>query len=331
MLKVLNLILLHCILPFGTVAQVVDTGRFSQRWAALGTLVEITVFAPTDSVAEGCFQTCRNMIEALDGILSDYRPDSEVNRLVQTPGQWIPVSLPLFELLTYSRQLGARSGGALNVQIGALSKLWRSARASGTPPRRAEIRKGVRLLDTALVDLDQRLQAVRIAKPGLSFDFGAIGKGYIADQMAAALRQMGITVFLIDLGGDLVAGDAPPSLPAWQIQIPWASSHVQLCNASVASSGPDYQFLMHRGRIYSHIIDPRTGWGVNHVSAATVVAPLGWQADALASIVSILPIAQSVALLESLDDIDGIMLTPEGLVATGRFSPLLPLLSDKKL
>jgi thiamine biosynthesis lipoprotein len=127
------------------------------------------------------------------------------------------------------------------------------------------------------------------------------------------LRNHGFAQALIDASGDLVVGDPPPGKTGWRVAIerlvnpespessrpPRKRDVVLLANQAIATSGSTVQFAEIEGRHYSHIIDPRTGLGLQTHSMVTVIAPSGIQADSLASAVSVLGARAGIEFIES--------------------------------
>jgi thiamine biosynthesis lipoprotein len=133
----------------------------------------------------------------------------------------------------------------------------------------------------------------------MQLDMGAIAKGYAADKVLALLKSFGITTALVDAGGDMVAFGIPPQKKGWTIGINVPGQQEKLLerklilsNKAVATSGDAFQYMLHDGKKYGHIIDPRTGYGVTFQRNVTVVAPTATTADWLATACSILTLDQ---------------------------------------
>jgi thiamine biosynthesis lipoprotein len=133
----------------------------------------------------------------------------------------------------------------------------------------------------------------------MQLDMGAIAKGYAADKVLALLQSLEITTALVDAGGDMVAFGIPPQKKGWTIGINVPGQQEKLLerklvlsNKAVATSGDAFQYLLHEGKKYGHIIDPRTGYGVTFQRNVTVVAPTATTADWLATACSILTLEQ---------------------------------------
>lgn len=259
----------------------------------MGTACRITLYAPSEPHAAKAAEAAFRRIADLEAILSDYRPNSEAMAVFRREtGIWHEVSPDLAAILRRSQYLHASTDGAFDVTLGPLTQLWRQARKSGELPDSqtladARARSGLHLLH-----IDPRADRVRFAATGMRPDFGAIGKGWAADEALITLRRQQTPIALIDFGGDLVAGDPPPNAAdGWQIIVQNGLSQprtITLRNRAVATSGDLEQYLEVDGVRYAHIIDPRTGLGITRRAAATVVAQSGALADALASAACVL-------------------------------------------
>jgi thiamine biosynthesis lipoprotein len=259
----------------------------------MGTPCRITLYAPSEPQAAEAATAAFQRIAALEAILSDYRPDSEAMRLFQqSPHIWHDISPDLAAILRLSSRIHTSTGGAFDPTLGPLTQLWRQSRKQAELPdpdtlADARARSGMHLLE-----IDPDSDRVRFTTTGMRPDFGAIGKGWAADQAIVVLRTHHAHRTLVDFGGDLVAGDSPLDSPdGWLITIRdglGEPRQITLRNSAVATSGDVEQYLEIDGIRYSHIIDPRTGLGLTRRRAATVIAPTGALADALASAACVL-------------------------------------------
>jgi thiamine biosynthesis lipoprotein len=257
-------------------ACVLRAERFESVEPLMGTLVRITIYSKDASPMRPAFAR----IAQLDEELSDYKPDSELNRLCRTHGEPVKVSEDLFRVLEASVKLSALTNGAFDVTIGPVTHLWRLGKL---PDAEATNRVGWRNL---VLDKKQRTVELRLA--GMQLDLGAIAKGYAADEALKTLRGLGVTRALIAVSGDIVAGDAPPGTKGWRIGLEPAGGEIFLRSAAVSTSGDTEQSREIGGVRYSHIIDPKTGLGLRSAVAVTVVARRGLDADPIATAVSVM-------------------------------------------
>jgi thiamine biosynthesis lipoprotein len=155
------------------------------------------------------------------------------------------------------------------------------------------------------IRLDPEHQTVTLQRPAMRLDLGAVAKGYATDRALQQLRDLGIRHALVNAGGDMSLGRAPPGSRGWRIGVApleageEPSRILLLERCGVATSGDAWQYVEINGRRYSHILDPRTGLGLTTRSSVTVVAADGMMADSLASAVSVLGRDKGLALIES--------------------------------
>jgi thiamine biosynthesis lipoprotein len=221
-------------------------------------------------------------MDSLNQIMSDYADGSEINRLSETSGQgrWVQVSADLFNVLQKAQTIAWLSNGRFDPTIGPLSLLWRRAVRQGQFPTAKQRRQARRAVGVRHMKLDSATHSVKLMRTGMRLDVGGIGQGFAIDEAAIVLRRLGIRAFLIDLGGDVLAGEG-----TWSVALD--STIITLRNAAITTSGDTYRHLDYRGRRYSHIMNPRSGLGLRHFVRATVRAPDGWRADALTKVFSV--------------------------------------------
>ena len=183
--------------------------------------------------------------------------------------------------------------------MGALSGLWRTARRSQQFPTNTAINEARKRIGFNKVQIDSGAQTITFLHPNMQLDMGAIAKGYAADKVLALLKSRGITTALVDAGGDMIGEGMPPQKKGWTIGINVPGQQEKLLerklvlsNKAVATSGDAFQYMLHEGKKYGHIIDPRTGYGVTFQRNVTVVAPTATTADWLATACSILTLEQ---------------------------------------
>jgi FAD:protein FMN transferase len=276
----------------------------------MGTLVKITVYTSGEDEARQAFRAGFERIRELDAILSDYRPDSELNRLtagrVGTP---TAISRDLFVVLSAAQDLADQTKGAFDVTMGPVIRLWREARRLNRLPdpgalAEADGRTGYRKLH-----LDRERQTVTLDQGDMALDVGGNAKGYAASEALAAIGGLGVRSAMVAISGDLAFSDAPPGTRGWRIAVhdlPARQADVpavlDLTNAAVSTAGPAEQHLDVNGRRYSHIIDPSSRMGLTDDLTVTVVATTGLAADGLDTAISVLGVERGLALIEGRQD-----------------------------
>jgi thiamine biosynthesis lipoprotein len=158
-----------------------------------------------------------------------------------------------------------------------------------------------------------------INRPGMKVHLGGIGKGYAVDRAIVLLRGQGFTDFLIQAGGDLYVAGTDGGKP-WKLGIadprgnhdPFAM--VQISDGTLSTSGDYERFFMKDGKRYHHILDPDFGEPAMWCRSVTLVTNKAVMADAVAKGVFILGPDEGMKLIESLPDVEGVIVTPANAV-----------------
>ncbi|MBA62276.1 MAG: hypothetical protein CMJ76_07905 [Planctomycetaceae bacterium] len=278
---------------------------YSKTAELMGVEFTISLYAPSEKIAEDACYKAFARISEIETRLSNYQADSEITLLCQSEGP-VRVSDDLWFVLNQSMFYWKISGGAFDVTVGRITRLWRRARRQNEFPHRSRIKEEMKFVGSNLLKLDNENQTVEILKAGVLLDLGAIGKGYAADQALKVLQALGLRSVVINASGDVLFGDAPPGKQGWPAAIGGFPEGLEpaylepLANVALATSGDAYQFLEHEGQRYSHLVDPRTGIPVKGRSSVSVLASSGLRSDALASAVSVLGSRRGVALIKEL-------------------------------
>ena len=263
--------------------------RFTYTEYHMGVDARLVVYAPDEPTAQIACAAAFERIAALDTMMSDYRVDSELNRLCdKAGGPAVRVSPELFKVLWKALEFSRRSGGAFDVTVGPLVRLWRNARKTGKRPNPAEIAKARMLVGWRKLKLDPKDGAVHLAKRGMKLDLGGIAKGYADDEAQAVLKKYGITQALVEMGGDVVVSGAPPGTKGWRVRVPNAGRDILLANRAISTSGDTDQFVVIGAVRYSHVINPLNGMPLTNRVQATVIATDGLTSDPLSKMPALL-------------------------------------------
>lgn len=272
--------------------------RFHRSEPIMGTTFNLTFYATSQEHATRAGNLAIKRIKELNDVFSDYQPDSEVSKLSKSTGKRTTVSNDLWYLIKLSKKISRQSNGAFDITIGPLTKLWRRAIRQQQFPDSQKITEARILVNYRWIKLYHSKQQVKLKKREMKLDFGAIAKGYAIDQAYEVLKNQGITRALVDGGGDLFVGDAPPGSLNWDIKDHQDKTLLISAQTGVASSGDSYKNLQWNGVRYSHIVDPHSGVGLQNTNVITVIAPNATIADALSSTLSVLVGKRSHKLLK---------------------------------
>ncbi len=285
--------------------------RYEAKAVHMGTEWKVIVYAADAESAEAATDAAFKRVADLDAVMSDYNPKSELMKLCSAndaaPGKPVPVSDDLLKVLTLAQGVSEQTDGAFDCTVGPVVRLWRATRKSKQLPKAEELKAARELVGFKMMTLDAKAKTVTLAKANMRVDFGGIGKGFAADEAMAVLKAKGIKSALIAASGDISVSAAPPGKDAWVVDIAPLTKDapprsLKLVNASVSTSGDLFQHVEIEGVRYSHVLDPKTGLGLTGRRSATVIAPHGWQADALTKGASLLPADKLVTLIDGVKD-----------------------------
>lgn len=306
---ILERVLFLSLLSFLTVScKVSDPGEYRETREQMGTLVSITVIDENGpSAAAAAFDE----IERVESLMSTYIEHSEISRLNREGTvEASPDCLRVLERAGYFNRL---SGGAFDITMKPLLDLYgASFDSTDQPPSAAAIEKALTLVSGGRMKIEGN--TVKLAE-GSSITLDGIAKGYAIDRAVAVLMEHGVEHALVDAGGDVrVVGDKCGSPWKVAMQDPRDPANhlavIRLDNNSVATSG-DYRRYFEPSMKHHHIIDPRTGYSAGELISVSVVAETAMDADALATSIFVMGAARGMALAESLEGVEALVVTSD--------------------
>jgi len=265
--------------------------RLEESLDAMGTTYSVVVYGTDRHKMQAAVELAFEEVRRLDQTLSNYRPDSELSQVNRHAADGpFKVSRELFDLLSACLGYSEASEGAFDISVGPLMKVWGFYKGSGHFPHRAEIRGAMSHVGYKNLLLDARQQTIQYRRSGVEIDPGGIGKGYAVDRMLPILKDGGIRSGLITAGSSSIyAIGAPPNEPrGWRLAIrhprdPSQSvEEVFLKDMSMSTSGNYEKFFRANGKIYSHIMDPRTGYPAPGMLSVSVISPKTLDSEAWA-------------------------------------------------
>lgn len=269
--------------------QETDTA-FSDETFLMDTVVTQTVYG-TDS--EKVANEAVDLMKEIENTYSSYLDDSITAKINENAGI-SPVPVTSDELNTIKRcvQFSAQSNGLFDLTIAPLVKLWNITGDNPKVPSDEEISKAQALIDYRDVVVDEENRTVYLSRPGMQLDFGATVKGYTVQKVLELYRQSGITGGILSLGGNVAAFGKKPDGSPFRIGIrdprKTASDYFAILEVSeqvIATSGAYERYFEQDGKIYHHILNPKTGYPCeSDLLSVTVVSEDGLLCDYLSTL-----------------------------------------------
>ncbi|MEM6735185.1 MAG: FAD:protein FMN transferase [Bacteroidota bacterium] len=246
-----------------------------------------------------------SILQALNQSLSTYIPDSEISRLNLTASLQYE-SVYFYPVLEKSAEVFSKTDGAFDPTVGPLIRAW------GFGPEKSvsevdsiEVDSLLNLVGFKMISFDES----QISMPAsFQLDFSAIAKGYAVDLVGELLEGRGLSDYLVEIGGEVRCRGVNEDAKSWSLGIedPTVKLNeqellaiVRLKDLSLATSGNYRNYYERDGKIYAHIIDPRTGYTAKHpLLSASVFADDCMTADAFATAFMVLGLDKSIEIAE---------------------------------
>lgn len=282
----------------------------------MGTVWHVTVKAdsrhPIDPPTAEKIQTAlEESLKAVDYRMSTWKEFTELSRLnAQTDlSEDFSLSPELAFVMEKALEISRKTDGAYDVTVGPLVNLWKFGPTRGdsempeipSPEAIADAKAQIGWEALEIVSGSPNEKMLRRTKTGLNVDLSSIAKGYGVDQAVKTLRSFGFENFMVEVGGEVYAQGANHLEKPWRIgiELPIPDSNLIFGAAelsgkahagqALATSGDYRNFKLENGRRRSHIIDPRTGYPVEHaLVSVSVLAQDCMTADAWATALMVL-------------------------------------------
>lgn len=255
-------------------------------------------------------------IRRLEGLMTTWRPDSEVSRINAAAGKSaVEVGEETYAVVKESVRASEMSEGTFDITFHTLHGLWKfDEDLDPRPPAEKDVKERLAFLGWKNIKLDDAKKSVMLTKERTQIGLGGIAKGYAVDKAVAVLEKAGLTSFFVQAGGDLFARGKKPDGTEWSagVRDPRGREGVYFAKLPISdhafSTAGDYErSYVVGGKRYHHIIDPRTGQPATASRSVTIWAPTAFVADAIDDAVFILGPEKGMKLVESLDGVGAVI------------------------
>ncbi len=283
----------------------------------MNTFMTVNVYSSSKKGADVCRQIHKR-IEELEGILSTTLPSSDVYYINQNKKSRSPLKSELKSLLDFSSEMYDRTYGAFNPALYPVIREWGFTTEEYKVPSDERIAQLLLHTDFSKLRYDEGEQSI-ILDEGMEIDFGAVGKGFAADEALLVLKKNGIQSALLDFGGNIQTLGKKPDGSLWRVGVknPWtggAALALSLESKAVVTSGGYERFFEdEKGNRYIHIFDSKTGRpSQSDLESVTIVCDKGSYADVLSTALFVMGKDSAVEWWQKNPDFDFIMITKNG-------------------
>ena len=232
------------------------------------------------------------------------------------------------DILNQSTSISKKTNGAFDITISPIIDLWDIQNKNASIPSDKKINKELKLVDYSQLSIKQEI--AKLNKNG-SIDLGAIAKGFVTDELLKDIKSNDIKSMILDFGGNIyVRGKKNNKDFKVGIKRPFGngelSAIVKTHDKAVVTSGIYQRYKKVDGKIYSHIMDPKTGRPVNNdLYSVTVISDNSTTADALSTGLMVMGLDKGMKLANKTDDIEAVLIDKnnklhltDGLVQKGK-------------
>ncbi len=291
----------------------------------MGSRFDITVVAKDSVDGNKNISLAVDEISRIENLISSWNPDSETSKINKNAGiQPVSVSPELYQLIERAINLSKLTDGAFDISYASMDNIWVFDGSMTQMPNRSSIASSVAKVGFQNILLNPQDSSVFLKKKDMKIGFGGIGKGYAADMAKKLLIEKRVPAGIINASGDMNTWGKQPNGEPWKVAItnPMNKNKtfalLPIAQGAVVTSGDYEKFVNFKGKRYSHIIDPRTGYPSSGIISVTVFAPKAELADALATSVFVMGKEVGLNRINQMPKIECIIIDDKGNIFTSK-------------
>lgn len=289
----------------------------TKNFYSLGTIISLKAFGKNAEIA---IEEAMQKLNDIDDAMSAFKPDSEISKINMNSGKdFQVVSTGTYSLVKKAVKYSELLDGTFDPTIRPLVTLWNIGTNNEKIPSKSEIDKKRELVNFKDILFDNNNTSIKLSKPNQAIDVGGIAKGFAADEVKNIFLKHHVNSGIIDLGGNIFALGNKDDGSAWKvgIQDPFKSRGefigiLNVKNKSVVTSGNYERYFKKDGKVFHHIIDPKTGYpSESEIISATIISDESIDGDGLSTGIYIMGLSKSMKLIESIKGVDAIFITKD--------------------
>ncbi|MFI1743774.1 FAD:protein FMN transferase [Thalassobellus sediminis] len=320
-----NKVIFTCLFVF-----IVSISGFSQEvykrtLKLMGSRFDISVVAGNQKEGDAYIDLAVNEISRIETLISSWDVNSQTSQIIKNAGiKPVVVDDELFQLIKRAIKISELTKGAFDISYASMDRIWKFDGSMTQMPSAEAIKKSITRVGYKNIVLDESDHSVFLKLKDMKIGFGAIGKGYAADKAKILLQKNGVKAGIINASGDLNAWGKQPDGKDWMVAIvnPLNKSKVfswlPVSNGAVVTSGNYEKYVTFNNVLYSHIIDPRTGYPSTGILSATIFTKNAELADALATSIFVMGVDVGLDFINQLKGVECILVDKNNKLQTSK-------------
>ena len=298
---------------------------YKQTLKLMGSHFEITVVVKDSIEANNNIKLAISEITRIEKLISSWDKNSQTSEINRNSGiKPVKVDAELFQLIERAIKISKLTNGAFDISYASLDKVWFFDGTMAKMPSNKVIKKSVEKVGYKNIILNKENSTVFLKLKGMKIGFGAIGKGYAADKAKALLQKKGVVSGIINASGDLNTWGKQPNGKDWLVAIvnplnkEKVFSWMPVYNSAVVTSGNYEKYVKFNNVLYTHIIDPRTGYPATGVLSVTIFTKTAELADALATSIFVMGVDTGLNFVNQLKGVECIVVDKNNALITSK-------------
>ncbi len=282
----------------------------------MGTQVIIKAIGPDQAQLKQAMEAAYAEVKRLERLMSHYMPESQLSQINFQAGKSpVIVDNELYRLIKRSLHFSELTDGAFDISFASVGKLWNFRREM--VPTETAIQNQLPFVNYKNIQLDEQNSSVFLPDSRMEIGLGGIGKGYAMDRAMTVLQNHGIQNAMVMAGGDTLIRGKKGSAP-WRVGLRDPNREggilavLPLADQAISTSGDYERFFFKNGIRYHHILNTKTGFPAKKSRSVSILASDATTSDALSTSVFVLGPEKGLILIEKLEEVEGIIIGPEG-------------------
>lgn len=298
---------------------------YTKTLKLMGSRFDISVVANSELEGNSYIDMAVSEITRIEKLISSWDAQSQTSEINRNAGiKPVMVDDELFQLIKRAIKISKLTNGAFDISYASMDKVWFFDGSMKEMPTEEAIKNSVAKVGYQNIILDETNHSVFLKLEGMKIGFGAIGKGYAADKAKAILQIKGVTSGIVNASGDLNAWGTQPDGNDWMVAIvnplnkDKVFSWMPIKNSAVVTSGNYEKYVKFKNVLYTHIIDPRSGYPATSILSATVFTANAELADALATSIFVMGVDTALDFVNQLNGVECIIVDKDNKIRTSK-------------